>query len=98
MMTGTSQQLESEYTEVVTNQGRRFIKKSDLKDYLEQSKIINSGINVRIEAPSISDKFERARFLLRNTKPEKVKDVLKIIEESYGKQFTRDFMQQEGLI
>jgi hypothetical protein len=96
LKTGTAQQMQSQY--VWDAKLQRFVKKSDLRTYLSATR---EGKTIRLLGKGAGDyttKAAKVRILLRAAKdnPSRAK-LLKIVEESYGKQFVRDFVSQEGI-
>lgn len=94
MRTGTAQRTESVYAYDVKR--GRFVKKADVKDYLEQPEIKSSGKKVTIKEASYSEKAGRLKELLRGAKtPEQRKEFLKLARETYGEGFAKEFASQE---
>ena len=96
MRKGTAQQSEYVY-DYATG---KFVKKKDLFKYFEDPTIEKVGGKTFVKYPSgYSDKAERFRRALESAKDESTRKlVIKTARETYGDDFIKEFIQQEGLI
>jgi len=94
MKTGTAQVQKSQYAYDVKQ--KRFVKKAALKEYLESPRIERVGKKVIIKDLTYSQKASKIKGLLsRATTQEQRKEILEIAQESYGKEFVKEFASQE---
>ena len=91
MSTGTAQVQESQY--VYDTKSKKFVKRSDLKKYLESPE--KTGKVYKYDL-TYTEKANRLNELLGKATTSKQKtEIMKLAQETYGKEFVRDFTAQE---
>lgn len=96
MRTGTAQVQVQESKYIYDYQKGRYVTKAQVKDYLKDPKVTQTGKKIIIKDLKFSDKASRINELLRRaTTGEQRTEIIKLAQETYGKEFVKEFVSQE---